>query len=213
MFAYCKNNVVNGKDPSGFRPVYTEGEETDEMRKQSYRVMNKATSKVKIRTYPGEGKIIGKIPGPPMPGESNYRDTSGNTSAPAIKSIKKGTYGVGGSASISNGWRGSVSIQLVVDKEWNMGILFSSGVGAGSPAPLSFGLCGTYTNGETIDNLEGPGLAGGGSASGGLIPFGVGGDYVWSSSCDGCSYNIGVKAQPFTEAHGEVNNSFFIIRH
>lgn len=40
MFAYCKNNPTTLKDPSGFRPVLTEGEETDAMREASYKAMN-----------------------------------------------------------------------------------------------------------------------------------------------------------------------------
>ncbi len=38
-FAYCNNNPVNGKDPNGFRPIYTQGEETDAMRRASYKAM------------------------------------------------------------------------------------------------------------------------------------------------------------------------------
>ncbi|WP_346886325.1 RHS repeat-associated core domain-containing protein [Clostridium sp. UBA4395] len=40
IFAYCNNNPVNGKDPNGFRPMYTQGEETAAMRDASYKVMN-----------------------------------------------------------------------------------------------------------------------------------------------------------------------------
>uniref|UniRef100_UPI0032163854 hypothetical protein n=1 Tax=Clostridium sp. UBA5119 TaxID=1946366 RepID=UPI0032163854 len=35
-------NPVNGKDPNGFRPIYTQGEETDAMRDASYEAMAKA---------------------------------------------------------------------------------------------------------------------------------------------------------------------------
>jgi hypothetical protein len=42
LFAYCKNNVVNGKDPLGFRPIYTLGEETNAMREASYKAVNTA---------------------------------------------------------------------------------------------------------------------------------------------------------------------------
>jgi len=38
-FAYSNNNPVNGKDPNGFRPIYTQGEETDAMRRASYKAM------------------------------------------------------------------------------------------------------------------------------------------------------------------------------
>ena len=41
IFAYCNNNPVISKDPNGFRPVYTQGEETDAMRKASYDAMKK----------------------------------------------------------------------------------------------------------------------------------------------------------------------------
>ncbi len=39
-FAYCNNNPVISKDPNGFRPMYTQGEETAAMRDASYKVMN-----------------------------------------------------------------------------------------------------------------------------------------------------------------------------
>jgi hypothetical protein len=40
IFAYCNNNPVTAKEPSGFRPVYTQGEETAVMREA--RAMAKA---------------------------------------------------------------------------------------------------------------------------------------------------------------------------
>ena len=42
VFAYCKNNVVNGKDPSGFITIYTEGQATEEMVEAGYKAMNTA---------------------------------------------------------------------------------------------------------------------------------------------------------------------------
>ena len=48
-FAYCNNNPVNAKDPNGFRPIYTLGEETDAMREASYRAMNKAAKAISNR--------------------------------------------------------------------------------------------------------------------------------------------------------------------
>jgi RHS repeat-associated protein len=44
LFAYGKNNHINMSDPNGFRPIYTEGEETDEMLKASLAVMATAAS-------------------------------------------------------------------------------------------------------------------------------------------------------------------------
>ncbi|MCY6370630.1 RHS repeat domain-containing protein [Clostridium ganghwense] len=41
IFAYCKNNVVNMSDPSGFRAIFTLGEETEEMREASLELMKK----------------------------------------------------------------------------------------------------------------------------------------------------------------------------
>jgi len=41
LFAYSKNNWANMSDYSGFRPVYTLGEETEAMRAASYAVMNR----------------------------------------------------------------------------------------------------------------------------------------------------------------------------
>ncbi|WP_346848224.1 RHS repeat-associated core domain-containing protein, partial [uncultured Clostridium sp.] len=43
-FAYCNNNPVNAKDPNGFRPIYTQGEETAAMRKASYKAMAKVAA-------------------------------------------------------------------------------------------------------------------------------------------------------------------------
>ena len=43
-FAYCNNNPVNAKDPNGFRPIYTQGEETAAMRKASYKAMTKVAA-------------------------------------------------------------------------------------------------------------------------------------------------------------------------
>jgi len=40
IFAYCNNNSVNGKDPNGFRTIYTQGEETVTMRDDSYNTIN-----------------------------------------------------------------------------------------------------------------------------------------------------------------------------
>jgi len=39
IFAYCNNNPINAKDPNGFRPIYTQGEETASMRDVSYKAM------------------------------------------------------------------------------------------------------------------------------------------------------------------------------
>jgi RHS repeat-associated protein len=47
IFAYCNNNPVTAQDPSGFRPIYTTGEETDAMREASYNAMSKAKAKAK----------------------------------------------------------------------------------------------------------------------------------------------------------------------
>ncbi|MGH4120260.1 RHS repeat-associated core domain-containing protein [Clostridium sp.] len=40
VFMYCKNNPTTLKDPSGFRPIYTAGVETSEMRKASLDTMS-----------------------------------------------------------------------------------------------------------------------------------------------------------------------------
>ncbi|WP_138207209.1 RHS repeat domain-containing protein [Haloimpatiens lingqiaonensis] len=48
LFAYSKNNCANMSDYSGFRPVYTLGEETEAMRAASYAVMNR-TVKNRVR--------------------------------------------------------------------------------------------------------------------------------------------------------------------
>jgi hypothetical protein len=38
------NDPINMKDPSGFRPIYTQGEETDAIREASYEAMGKMSS-------------------------------------------------------------------------------------------------------------------------------------------------------------------------
>jgi hypothetical protein len=45
MFIYSMNDPINMKDPSGFRPIYTTGEETDAMREASLQVMNVVSKK------------------------------------------------------------------------------------------------------------------------------------------------------------------------
>ncbi|WP_346938613.1 RHS repeat-associated core domain-containing protein [uncultured Clostridium sp.] len=49
IFAYCNNNPVIAKDPSGFRPIYTQGKETAAMRDASYEAMAKAASSISNR--------------------------------------------------------------------------------------------------------------------------------------------------------------------
>lgn len=39
VFAYCENNPINMKDPCGYRPIYTQDEETEEMKKISRAAM------------------------------------------------------------------------------------------------------------------------------------------------------------------------------
>ena len=53
MFSYCKNNPTTLKDPSGFRPIYTAGEETDAMREASLATM----SKTNINNYQNRSLI------------------------------------------------------------------------------------------------------------------------------------------------------------
>ncbi len=52
IFAYCNNNPVTAKDPSGFRPIYTQGEETAAMRDASYKAMAKIAKRQAIATVP-----------------------------------------------------------------------------------------------------------------------------------------------------------------
>jgi RHS repeat-associated protein len=56
VFAYCNNNPVTAKDPSGFRPIYTTGEETDAMREASYNAMSKAKAKGPSQKLPMSGE-------------------------------------------------------------------------------------------------------------------------------------------------------------
>lgn len=54
IFAYCNNNPVTAKEPSGFRPVYTQGEKTAAMREA--RAMAKtAKSKAPLQSLPMNG--------------------------------------------------------------------------------------------------------------------------------------------------------------
>jgi hypothetical protein len=77
VFAYCNNNPVTAKDPSGFRTIYTTGEETYEMREASYEAMakaavaisNKLSSMSTSTVTNSEGNtlkeaILGSMPGP-----------------------------------------------------------------------------------------------------------------------------------------------------
>jgi len=52
IFAYCNNNPVISKDPNGFRPMYTQGEETATMRRASYNAMSKARAKKTSQKLP-----------------------------------------------------------------------------------------------------------------------------------------------------------------
>ncbi|WP_102401609.1 RHS repeat-associated core domain-containing protein [Haloimpatiens massiliensis] len=60
LFAYSKNNWANMSDYSGFRPVYTLGEETEAMRAASYAVMNRAVINRTIRNKREKSSIIPK---------------------------------------------------------------------------------------------------------------------------------------------------------
>lgn len=68
IFAYTKNNPIMGKDPSGFRSVYTMGEETDAMRDASLQAVSKAANNKKLgptgdpnsrgEEYDKDGKLV-----------------------------------------------------------------------------------------------------------------------------------------------------------
>jgi hypothetical protein len=58
IFAYCNNNPVTAQDPSGFRPIYTTGEETYEMRGASYEAMNKFYANKSISTSSGSNSLF-----------------------------------------------------------------------------------------------------------------------------------------------------------
>ncbi|MEG0307619.1 MAG: RHS repeat-associated core domain-containing protein [Clostridium sp.] len=51
IFAYCLNSSTTGKDPSGFRPVYTMGEETSAMREASYKAVTKMAAALYKTTF------------------------------------------------------------------------------------------------------------------------------------------------------------------
>ena len=55
VFAYCNNNPVISKDHNGFRPTYTQGEETAAMRDASYNTMSKAKTKKPSQGLPMSG--------------------------------------------------------------------------------------------------------------------------------------------------------------
>ncbi|MGH4120258.1 RHS repeat-associated core domain-containing protein [Clostridium sp.] len=71
-FAYCKNNPTTLKDPSGFRPIYTAGVETDDMREASLATMSKVNmsnyqkkhnvkAKPKAKNYNYESPVAGVV--------------------------------------------------------------------------------------------------------------------------------------------------------
>jgi len=85
MFIYSMNDPINMKDPSGFRPIYTTGVETDAMRKASLQVMNAVSKKepppseVGYRTPKGKGKTgTVKLPN----GQRGWGDADGNVWVP-----------------------------------------------------------------------------------------------------------------------------------
>uniref|UniRef100_UPI003216F540 RHS repeat-associated core domain-containing protein n=1 Tax=Clostridium sp. UBA5119 TaxID=1946366 RepID=UPI003216F540 len=85
IFAYCNNNPVISKDPNGFRPMYTQGEETDAMREASLQVMNAVSKKepppseVGYKTPKGKGKTeTVKLPN----GQRGWGDADGNVWVP-----------------------------------------------------------------------------------------------------------------------------------
>ncbi|GKX68617.1 RHS repeat domain-containing protein [Inconstantimicrobium mannanitabidum] len=174
MFAYCKNNPVNMKDPAEYRPILCGPgeEETPAMQIASARIMLESAKK---RSY------------------SSSRVKSSSSSSPK-KSVRvskpKKTYkhglttGVGGNFSIQFGHRFSFGFQYVKDGYGNRGICFTVGVGGGTPAG-GLGGCVTVTNADTIYNLTGSGMDAGGSANLGFVPVAGGGDFVMSSSNGG----------------------------
>jgi RHS repeat-associated protein len=73
IFAYCNNNPVNAKDTNGFRPIYTQGEETSAMREASYRAMNKV-AKARIQaSYNAMAKMSSNT-GKPNSHEVKYKN-------------------------------------------------------------------------------------------------------------------------------------------
>jgi hypothetical protein len=85
MFIYSLNNPINMQDPNGFRPVYTTGEETEEMREASLNVM-RAVSK-KEPPPEGVGYVPPKGKGKTKPvkapnGQMGWPDTDGNVWVP-----------------------------------------------------------------------------------------------------------------------------------
>ncbi|WP_102401607.1 hypothetical protein [Haloimpatiens massiliensis] len=85
MFAYSKNNWANMSDYSGFRPVYTLGEETEAMRAASYAVMNRTRAN---RVFRASGRANSFHPSVP-----NLGATISGTATGIAKNISKTVRG------------------------------------------------------------------------------------------------------------------------
>ena len=117
------------------------------------------------------------------------------------------TFSLGWDISGAFGLRIGVSGQVVIDDDGNMGLMVSGVLGGGMPAAGAL-KTGTYTNADTIWDLNGVGFAVGGS-------FGVGVDAVFGEARDGSPvYGVQVSglgpSTPFPEGHGELTKTVVI---
>lgn len=128
----------------------------------------------------------------------NSADSDGNT-----------TYAIGIEGNAALALAIGVAGQLVIDDKGNIGFIYAGSFGGGTPSAAANGIL-TITNAETIFDLQGLGITGGGSAAFGL-PVSVGIDVVSGTSQDGKTVvggqiAIGVST-PFPEAHGTLSDT------
>ena len=169
--AYCNNNPVKAEDPNGFRPIYTQGEETSAMRKASYDSMKKF--------YANKSKT--KSSSPTNPTKTTTKTSSGYTRYVADSEIanvtgiygKSGVFGsceistpdfpvqayLGGATGIGTVWNGEgkweiyeVGLHLTPVKA---GGRFKGGIGIFNcelQVGAAFGIGGSFTTGGYADN-------------------------------------------------------------
>ncbi|MEG0307613.1 MAG: RHS repeat-associated core domain-containing protein [Clostridium sp.] len=61
IFGYCKNNPADMSDDSAFRPIYTQGDETDEMRDSSFAAMSSSSANRASSTTSSSGIMSSSV--------------------------------------------------------------------------------------------------------------------------------------------------------
>ncbi|MBZ9686131.1 hypothetical protein G9F72_007265 [Clostridium estertheticum] len=139
VFDYCKNNPTTLKDPSGFRPVLTEGEETEEMIEASLATMSSTNmynyqKKHKYDNLKNDVKsaaITGGLPG-----------AADTLTASYLSTLRNSTTLVNNSQQSLNG--GGVSIEyttVVESKPWLNAVTKGYKYAGGAATAVAFGYC------------------------------------------------------------------------